>query len=66
MQQKTIIRLAACQAKTGVSRSFIYDCVKKGTFPRPISIGVRAVGWIESEIDDWIESRINASRGVAK
>jgi prophage regulatory protein len=43
--------------KTGCSRSTIYSFISKNDFPKPISLGARAVGWIESEIDDWIAQK---------
>ena len=36
---------------------------RQGCFPRPVSLGSRAVGWIEAEADEWIRERIEASRG---
>ena len=57
-----ISRLPAVKQRTGLSRSTIYLRVAKGTFPAPISLGARAVGWIESEIDDWIARQIAGSR----
>ncbi len=60
----TILRLPYVKARTGLSRSTIYLQISKHTFPEPISLGSRAVGWIESEIDDWINRRIDASRSV--
>ena len=50
------------QARTGLSRSTIYVRLDQGRFRRPVSLGSRAVGWIESE-DEWIRERIKASRG---
>jgi prophage regulatory protein len=35
------------------------------TFPKPVSIGVKAVGWIESEIDDWLNAQVQKSRAAA-
>lgn len=58
------IRLPRVKAKTALARSTIYAGVKAGTFPPPVSLGSKAVGWIESEIDAWIEARIKASRGA--
>ncbi|MEE2749373.1 MAG: AlpA family phage regulatory protein [Pseudomonadota bacterium] len=36
--------------------------IHEGTFPAPVKLGARASAWIESEINEWIESRIAASR----
>jgi prophage regulatory protein len=61
----SIIRRKAVEARTGLSRSTIYQRVKDGTFPAPISLGAKAVGWLQSEIEDWIVERIRHSRGEA-
>ena len=61
---KSILRLPQVMARTGLSRSTIYLRISKGQFPRPISLGGRAVGWIEEEIDRWLEEQIKASRMV--
>lgn len=53
--------MGTCQ----LSRSTIYQRVSDGTFPKQISLGARAVGWIEQSITDWIEQQIAASRKVA-
>jgi len=58
----TILRLPAVKACTGLSRSTIYLRVAEGAFPKPVSLGGRAVGWLESEIQDWLQHRIDASR----
>jgi len=52
------IHLPEVLARTGLSRATIYQYIKAGRFPAQITLGIRAVGWIESEIDDWIETRI--------
>lgn len=57
-----ILRLPTVKAITGLSRSTIYLRVSQGSFPKPISLGARAVGWVESEITDWITQRIQQSR----
>lgn len=59
----SIIRRKAVEARTGLSRSTIYQRVKDGTFPPPISLGPKAVGWLQSEIEDWIAERVRRSRG---
>ncbi len=60
-----IQRLPAVKAITGLSRSTIYLRVAEGTFPKPVSLGGRAVGWLEAEIQDWLQRRIEASRKAA-
>ena len=58
----TILRLPETIKRTGKSRSSIYLDIKSGTFPQPIKLGVRSIGFIECEIDDWIDDKIRASR----
>ena len=60
----SILRLPKVKVRTGLSRSTIYLRISEGTFPSPIRLGSRAVGWLESEIDNWLEERISASRGL--
>ena len=52
------LRLPEVKSRTGFSRSSIYLFVQNGTFPRPVRIGGRAVAWLETEIDEWIEARL--------
>jgi prophage regulatory protein len=52
-----IYRLPAVLARTGHSRSGLYEAMSRGEFPKPIKLGPRAVGWAESEITAWLESR---------
>ena len=61
----TILRLPAVKTRTGLSRSTIYLRVSEGTFPKPVSLGGRAVGWLEAEIQEWLQRRIEASRKAA-
>ena len=61
---QTILRLALVKQRTGLSRSSIYSGIKLGTFPAQISLGPRAVGWLESSIDHWIQSRVELSSKV--
>jgi len=58
----TILRLPEVKKQTGLARSTIYLRISEGTFPKPINLGVRAVGWVESDISDWIQSCIDDSR----
>jgi prophage regulatory protein len=57
-----ILRLPNVLDRTGLSRSTVYQRVTEGRFPRPVSLGARAVGWIETEIEEWIVRQIEGSR----
>jgi prophage regulatory protein len=58
----TILRLPDVKRSTGLSRSTIYLRISQGTFPKPVSLGRRAVGWLEAEVQQWLQRRIEASR----
>ncbi|WP_114327320.1 AlpA family transcriptional regulator [Candidatus Colwellia aromaticivorans] len=59
-----IIRLPAVKEKTGLSRSSIYLRMTKNDFPKSISLGDRAIGWLESDIEQWLEDKIAASKSA--
>ena len=61
----TIIRRKQVEARTGLSRSTIYERIRAGTFPAPVSLGAKAVGWVEGEIDAWLADQIAKSRKAA-
>lgn len=56
---ESLLRLPTVQDRTGLSRASIYAYIAKGKFPKPVLIGAKAVGWPESTIESWIQSRIN-------
>ena len=58
----TFLRLPEVQRRTGKSKSTIWAAIKVGTFPTPIKLGPRSVGWIEAEIEAHNQACINASR----
>jgi prophage regulatory protein len=57
-EQIRVLRRKDVEAMTGLSRSSIYQGIQDGAFPRPIKLGPKAVGWVESEVTSWIEERI--------
>ena len=59
------LRLAEVQRRVPYSRSTIYAKISRGEFPAPIDLGARAVAWLESDIDGWIEARIAMGRALA-
>ncbi len=60
----SILRLPSVKSRTGLSRSTIYLRISKGEFPKPISLGGRSVGWLEADIDDWLNKQVEASRKI--
>jgi prophage regulatory protein len=61
---RKILRLPVVLDRTGLSRSTVYLRVTEGRFPRPVSLGARAVGWIETEVEEWIARQIEVSREI--
>jgi prophage regulatory protein len=61
-QPTRIIRLPEVMNRVGLKRAAIYLYVSQGNFPKQISLGVRAVGWLEHEIDAWVAARIEVTR----
>ena len=57
-----ILRLPAVRERIGLSRSTIYLRIAEGSFPRPVTLGARAVGWLESDIEEWVRQKIELSR----
>jgi len=58
-----LIRLKVVIESTGMARSTIYKYMSEGIFPKPVSLGVRSVAWVESEVQDWIISRVKHRDG---
>ena len=56
------LRLKQVCQLTGLGRSMIYQMQAEGRFPQRIKLGERAVGWLESEVRDWLATRIETSR----
>lgn len=59
----TLIRLPEVQRRTGYSKAWIYRLISQKRFPSTIKIGSRAIAFVESEIDEWVNQRIAESRG---
>ena len=65
-QLRSFLRLKQVKAVTGMSRSWIYDAIRRGDFPAPIPLGVRAVAWDSADVAAWQERRIQLnSKAVA-
>ena len=59
--QPRFLRLAEVLEMTGMGKTFIYDRMKDGTFPKQIQLGSRSVVWNEQEVIKWMEDQM-ASR----
>ena len=57
-----ILRLPSVKDRTGLSRSNLYLKIANHEFPAPISLGARAVGWLEEDVENWLEEKVEASR----
>lgn len=58
-----VVRMRCLLGHVGLSKSEIYRRIQAGAFPKPIPLGTRAVGWLESDINAWIDTQ--AKRGQA-
>ncbi|HBE9081107.1 AlpA family transcriptional regulator [Serratia fonticola] len=59
---QNLIRLPDVQRRTGYSKAWIYRLMSQGKFPTSVKIGTRAIAFVESEIDEWVNERIAESR----
>ncbi len=62
MNDKTIWRLHTVMARTGLPRSTIYHKMSLDEFPQSINLGIRSVGWIAEEVEEFIQDCIEESR----
>lgn len=53
-----LLRLPAVMERCALGRSSIYAGVKNGTFPAPVRLSARAVGWREDSLDRWVSERV--------
>jgi len=69
----TILRRRQVEARTGLSRSSIYAKMRRNprrpsdydpTFPKPVSVGAKAVGWVEAEVEAWLIAQVQKSRAA--
>ena len=55
-----ILRIKQVIEMTGTSKTTIYRWLNDGVFPKPINLSAKSVGWLEADINDWIQSKIEA------
>ena len=61
-QLRSFLRLKQVKAATGMSRSWIYEAIRRGEFPAPIPLGARAVAWDSIAVAGWQQRRIEQHR----
>jgi prophage regulatory protein len=64
MDRVKMVRLKQVVRYTGLGRSTIYKMVALGEFPKQAKISLRAVGWVEQEIIDWLKRRVEDRDGI--
>jgi len=62
----SILRLKEVMQVTGLGRSVIYKKIKEGLFPQQIKLTERSSGWVESEINNWIEAKVQERNAGVK
>ncbi|MBL0229444.1 MAG: AlpA family transcriptional regulator [Moraxellaceae bacterium] len=57
-EDEILLRRTDVENITGLTRSGIYEGMRKGTFPEPVRLGNNSVAWVNSEIRQWIQDLI--------
>mgnify|MGYP000147383286 CR=1 FL=1 len=65
MTNHKLLKRTDITSNLGLSRSHMYALIQKGEFPKPIKLSERSSAWLESEVQDWVESRIAFRDGGA-
>jgi prophage regulatory protein len=60
--RSALLRRKQVEAQTGLARSTLYSLIQKGDFPSPIRLTAKAVAWTSEDVQQWIASRIAASK----
>lgn len=61
----SILRMPEVTKRTGLSRSSLYAHMQRGEFPRPLNISQRSVGWLETDVIEWISTRPKSAPATA-
>ena len=54
-----LMRLKEVKEYTGLGRSSIYKYMNEGLFPKSVSLGCRATAWVDTEIIEWVQNKID-------
>lgn len=61
-----ILRFNEVRQITGLSKTVLYEMIKNGQFPKGLRLTKRTVGWLESDVIEWINEVVKKNRGVSK
>ncbi|SDJ97773.1 helix-turn-helix transcriptional regulator [Billgrantia gudaonensis] len=61
-----LIRMKEVMARTGLGRSTVYKYMNLGIFPKSVKLTTRAVAWVESEVEAWIQKGIERRDGDSR
>ncbi|MFV9095392.1 MULTISPECIES: helix-turn-helix transcriptional regulator [Bacteria] len=61
---QTLIRFSEVQKRTGYSKAWLYKLMSQGRFPSAVKLGSRAIAFVEGEVDEWINQRIEERDAV--
>ncbi|EPY1262797.1 MULTISPECIES: AlpA family transcriptional regulator [Klebsiella] len=61
---QTLIRFSEVQKRTGYSKAWLYKLISQGRFPSAVKLGSRAIAFVEGEVDEWINQRIEERDAV--
>lgn len=61
-----VLRIKAVLEKTGLGKTTLYKLIGIGSFPSPIPLGERIVGWLESEVDNWIAACLSKRTQISE
>lgn len=61
-QYTSMLRIGDVCRRTGLSKSQIHRMVLDAAFPRPVKLSRRATGWVDHEVDAWLQARISSAR----
>ncbi|WP_081849788.1 helix-turn-helix transcriptional regulator [Marinobacterium lacunae] len=65
MNKHVILTRKEVEKRTSFSRTSIYRLMDRGEFPRPIRLSANRVGWLESDLEQWLEQRTADSQPAA-
>lgn len=66
MPSESLLDLNGVKKKCAASRTFIYNAMRAGTFPKPIKLSAQSVRWVESEVNQWVIDTIDEYRSRAE